>query len=122
MAETNKNILVIDDDDEIRDFIEQVLLSRYSVTLASTAEDGIKKMQAAKYDLILVDLIGGASGFDVLSEIRKLNPVPRSIMMSSFTTLNYQSMAEKLGASDYLYKPFEYPALLEAIEKALNRA
>ncbi|OGS20817.1 MAG: hypothetical protein A3J83_07835 [Elusimicrobia bacterium RIFOXYA2_FULL_40_6] len=115
-------ILVIDDDDEIRDFVEQVLVSKYSVTLCATAQDGLQKMKSEKFDLIITDLqIGGASGFDVLKEIQTLSPVVPSIMMSSFTTLNYQSQAEKFGASDYLYKPFEYKTLIEAIEKILDK-
>ncbi|OGS20590.1 MAG: hypothetical protein A2252_00910 [Elusimicrobia bacterium RIFOXYA2_FULL_39_19] len=114
-------ILVIDDDDEIRDFVEQVLQTKYAVTLCNTAEDGLKKMKSESFELILIDLqIGGANGFDVLKEIQSLVPKPFSIMMSSYTTLNYQSQAEKLGASDYLYKPFEYKTLLDSVERVLS--
>ncbi len=117
-----KKILIIEDDKFLRELIAQKLSKEdYDITEAIDGEEGIKKVQAEKPDLVLLDLIlPGIDGFEVLSRIKD-DPFLASIPVIIFSNLGQKEDIErglKLGAADYLIKAHFTPG--EIIEKVRN--
>ncbi|MFB0517994.1 MAG: response regulator [Acidobacteriota bacterium] len=104
----NFKILIIDDEASIRDSCSQVLSKEGYVT--ETAEDGsigLEKVRKAKPDLVLVDLkMPGISGMEVLESLKELDPDIVSIVITGYATIESAVEAMKLGAYDYIPKPF----------------
>ena len=113
------DILVVDDDDVIRDTLCELLSLEYSCQTADTAEDALAKLAAQSFDVVLTDIsMPGLSGMELLSRVLQLYPGTAVIMISG---LSDQEQAESLisqGAFDYLLKPFR----LEVVEESVKRA
>ena len=113
------DILVVDDDDVIRDTLCELLSLEYSCQTADTAEDALAKLAAQSFDVVLTDIsMPGLSGMELLSRVLQLYPRTAVIMVSG---LSDQEQAESLisqGAFDYLLKPFR----LEVVEESVKRA
>lgn len=119
-----KDILVIDDDQDILNFLDKILSTAgYGPILSSTVEDGLKKLKSLSPHLILLDLqLGQTTGLELLQEIKQ-NPVLNSIpviMMSGNVKKKvvYESIA--LGAKDFMPKPLIPNVLLQKIKKTLK--
>lgn len=113
------DILVVDDDDVIRDTLCELLSLEYSCQTADTAEDALAKLKAQSFDVVLTDIsMPGLSGMELLSRVLQLYPGTAVIMISG---LSDQEQAQSLisqGAFDYLLKPFR----LEVVEESVKRA
>ena len=113
------DILVVDDDDVIRDTLFELLSQEYSCQTADTAEDALAKLEAHSFNVVLTDIsMPGLSGMELLSRVLQLYPGTAVIMVSG---LSDQEQAQSLisqGASDYLLKPFR----LEVVEESVKRA
>lgn len=113
------DILVVDDDDVIRDTLCELLSQEYSCQTAGTAEDALAKLEAQKFDVVLTDIsMPGLSGMELLNRVVQLYPGTPVIIISG---LSDQEQAESLissGAFDYLLKPFR----LEVVEGSVKRA
>lgn len=117
-----KKILVVDDDDSIREFLE-IILERegYNVVLASSGKKAVAVIEAENPDLILCDIrLGDISGIEVLKEAKKISSKIVVIMMSAFATTENAVDAMNNGAYDYLPKPFDNDDLLIALSRALK--
>ena len=115
------NILVVDDEAEIREGLELLLTSEgYRVDLAGSAETGLAALEAKPYDLLLVDVsLPDLNGLDVLSRLRATSDVP-VIMLSGRTDEADRVAGLESGADDYVVKPF-YPRELAARVRSLLR-
>lgn len=115
-----KRILVVDDEDKLRRVIEVHLLSAgFDVIKAASAEEGLTLADQA--DLVLTDLrLPGIDGLELLSRIRNRNPAATVVVMTAFGTVENAVEAMKLGATDFLLKPFSLDQLTAVIEKALE--
>jgi nitrogen regulation protein NR(I) len=116
------NILIIDDDPQLRNSFEKILLMEgHSVRTAATGEKGLELVEASPPDLVITDVrlpgIDGLKTFDAIHRIDAKLPV---IVMTAFGTTDTAIEATKLGAFDYVLKPFEIPDMLTLIEKALD--
>ena len=125
MSQKKQKILVIDDDPELIEFMENLLkINGYEVIVSCHSKEGIQKAKREKPDLILLDFImPGLSGLEVLRQI-KLDPATKQIpvlMMSSVDALDIITNALKMGADDYIIKPFEHDKLIDTIEMTLER-
>jgi DNA-binding NtrC family response regulator len=113
------DILVVDDDDVIRDTLCELLASNYHCQQASTAEEALRTLQAQSFDVVLTDVsMPGLSGRELLQRVRNLYPGTPVIVVSG---LSDQDQAQSLisgGAFDYLLKPFR----LEVVEESVRRA
>jgi DNA-binding response OmpR family regulator len=112
-------ILVVEDDKFVRELIVQKLTEEeFEVSSAKDGEEGVKKSESEKPDLILLDLIlPGIDGFEVLSRIRK-NPLTEKIPVIILSNLGEKADVDrgiKLGANDYLIKAHFTPK--EIVEK-----
>ena len=116
-------ILIIDDDAAVRDSIERVLRTAgYTVQGASTGEEGLVLARGGAFDVILSDMrMPGMSGLDVLRQLRESRVDSVFIIMTGFGTVETAVEAMKLGAVDFVQKPFFRDELLMRVRSAAER-
>jgi len=115
-------ILIIDDDDQLRKSFEKLLFEEgYTVTSAASGETGLEIIQRISPDLVIVDIrLPGISGLETYRAIRELNPKLPVIIMTAYGTTETAIEATKMGAFDYILKPFDVPEMLAVIKQALE--
>jgi len=118
-----KRILIIDDDDEIRELLEfDVAQSGYFVDTASDGKEGLQKALNNSYDLILLDvMMPKMNGFDVCKNIRQAKLAIPILMLTAKGTINDKTIGFDCGADDYLVKPFDIQEVLLRIRVLLRR-
>jgi len=121
----NKNIfhiLVVDDDDKIRELVKQYLEeNNFLVTTARDSFDAKKKLELIKFDILIVDIMmPGESGLSLTKQVKKKNLAPIILLTAKGETQDRIEGLE-LGADDYLGKPFEPKELLLRIKNILNK-
>ena len=121
----NKNtfhILVVDDDDRIRELIKEYLIENgFLTTTAKDALDAKGKIEIIRFDILILDIMmPGQSGLSLTKEIKKKNSTPIILLTAKGETHNRIKGLE-LGADDYLGKPFEPKELLLRIKNILNK-
>ncbi len=116
------HILVVDDDDRIRELVKQYLLeNKYLVTTAKDAFDAKNKIEIIKFDLMVLDIMmPKKSGLELTSEIKKEIDLP-IILLTAKGETSERVMGLEFGADDYLSKPFEPKELLLRIKNILNK-
>ena len=117
-------LLLIDDDQDVSYSIRRNLESpEIELTTASSGEEGLKVIPQLKPDLVLMDIrMGGINGLETLRRIRQMDSKQLVILMTAYGTTQTAIEAMKLGAYDYLLKPFEVAKLKEVIGNALKAA
>ncbi|MEJ2185436.1 MAG: sigma-54 dependent transcriptional regulator [Gemmatimonadota bacterium] len=116
-------VLVVEDDDIVRDLIVSLLEDEnYAVEAVESGEEALKALDRELYDLVLLDLnLPGMSGLNVLSAAPAVQTDAQFIVMTAFGSVDTAVEAMKLGAFDYLNKPFRSEELLLTIERALRQ-
>jgi DNA-binding NtrC family response regulator len=116
-------ILVIDDEPDIRDSLEALLASEgFSVELAANAADGLRQLDIATYDLVILDLmLPDKSGMQVLEEIRQRDRETPILMLTAYGSVEVAVQALKRGASDYFSKPWDNEKLLIEIQNMISK-
>ncbi len=119
----NANILVADDEKSIRLTIQQALSTQgYSVNTAVDGRTALEQLKATPADLLLLDIqMPGMDGIEVLQAAMAQQPSLKVIMVSAHGSIDNAVDAMKLGAVDYLQKPFTPAELREAVDRVLNR-
>ena len=120
---TSMNLLLVEDDDEFRETCA-LWMSRngHTVTEAPNAHDGLFQLSQKQFDVAVVDLnMPGMSGLELLERIRSENVETEIIMLTGQATVETAVQAMKLGASDYLSKPFPLPELEKRCRLAWDR-
>ena len=122
MNKRSFHILVVDDDDRIRELVKQYLEeNKYIVTTAKDAQDAKKKLEIIKFDLLVLDIMmPGQSGLDLTKDIKKNNSAPVILLTAKGETED-RIQGLEIGADDYLGKPFEPKELLLRIVNILNK-
>ena len=117
-------LLLIDDEDDVRYSFKRIFNSPDLVLeTAASGEEGIEVIKIFKPDLVLMDVrMGGISGLETLRLIRENDAKLPIIMMTAFGTTQTAIEAMKLGAYDYLLKPFDVPKLKQIVNDALKAA
>jgi len=120
--ESNKSILLIEDDREISATIQSVLESvGYAVRSATNGVEGRQMIEDDQPDLVITDMMmPRMGGFPILDFICSLSKPPRVIMITANEGGRHKAYAELRGVADYLRKPFAMDVLLESVEKALK--
>ncbi len=115
-------ILIADDHDALRrGLVRGLTEAGHEVEEASNGNAAIERLHDSYFDIILSDLkMGGSDGLDVLRTTRALHPTTAVILMTAFGTVNTAVEAMKIGAFDYVQKPFEIEEMEVKIEKALE--
>jgi DNA-binding response OmpR family regulator len=125
MAPQMKNILVIDDNEDIRDLLSLVLEKEgHQVLHAFNGRDGIEKIISDKPDLVLLDvMMPGFTGLEVLESVRKnkntdINSIP-ICMITAKSLVEDVDLALELGATSYIVKPFRPSVLVDKVNTLL---
>lgn len=114
-------ILVVDDEEIIRELCEQALRN-YRVIQAATCEEALRLYEKEQVDLVLSDIVmPGESGIDLLKQIKRLDPNATVIIMTGFSDKDIILNALKEDADDFINKPLNLLQLKTTIEKALGR-
>jgi DNA-binding NtrC family response regulator len=115
-------ILIVDDDIQLRQSFDKLLSEEgHAVKTAATAEAGLALMREGVPDLVIMDVrMPRMSGLDALKAIREIEAKLPVIVMTAFGTTEVAIEATKLGAFDYVLKPFEIPTMLALIDQALE--
>jgi two-component system response regulator PilR (NtrC family) len=117
------SILVVDDEEVMRDVLHTVLgQAGYTVTLASTAQDGLALARRQPFDAAVVDvMLPDLSGLDVLDELKRIDPELVVLMITAFASLETAITAMKKGAFDYVAKPFKHEEVLHILKNGLRQ-
>ena len=121
--ENNKNhILVVDDDDRIRNLLKDYLSSNnYIVSTAENADQAKDKLLYIKFDIIILDvMMPGQNGYELTKEIKKQIKIP-IILLTAKGEVENRIKGLELGADDYIGKPFEPKELLLRIKNIINK-
>ena len=115
-------ILIIDDDDQLRKSFTKLLSEEgYAVENAASGEAGLAIVRRACPDLVILDVrLPGMNGLETFQAVHDVEPKLPVIIMTAFGTTETAIEATKLGAFDYILKPFDIPEMLKAIEQALD--
>ncbi len=116
-------ILVIDDDEIALDVVVSLLNKEgFTVRSARDGLEGIRALRTEDFDLVITDLkMPGADGIEVLKEAKKLKDNILVVIITAYGTLENALEAIKLGAYDYITKPFKLQELLILVENAMKR-
>jgi DNA-binding NtrC family response regulator len=119
---TKSHILVVDDEDALRMVLSSELQSSgYEVSTASDGDEAINAVQSKKFDLLLLDIkMPRVDGFEVLKFVKKSYPQVKVIMLTGFADLKNAIESKKLGAEDFVSKPYDLVDLLTTIERVLS--
>ncbi|HIS54059.1 TPA: response regulator transcription factor [Candidatus Galligastranaerophilus gallistercoris] len=120
---TNKRLLIADDDDQIRELLVfDIQSSGYIADSASDGEIALKKALENNYDLILLDvMMPKINGYDVCKNIRMVKPKVPILMLTAKGSIQDKTEGFDCGADDYLVKPFEIQEVLLRIRALLRR-
>jgi DNA-binding NtrC family response regulator len=115
-------ILIVDDDDQLRLSFHKLLAEEgYTVESAAAGDAAVKKVENKAPDLVILDMrLPGMNGLEAFRSIHRMEPKLPVIIMTAYGTTENAIEATKLGAFDYVLKPFEIPAMLTVIRQALE--
>ncbi|MDD2899683.1 MAG: sigma-54 dependent transcriptional regulator [Desulfuromonadaceae bacterium] len=116
-------ILIVDDELSMREFLS-ILLERegYDVAVAGSAHEALSMMESSLFDMVLSDVnMPGLSGIELLARIKEKSPETAVLMLTAFSTADQAVEAMKLGAYDYIGKPFKNEEIKQLIKNALEK-
>ena len=121
MAVKNK-ILVVDDEEALRTVLSTELEGEgYQVSTAGDGEEAIKILGSQQFHLILLDIkMPNVDGFEVLKFVKQKQPSTKVIMLTGFAALKNAIESKKLGAEDFVSKPYDLVDLLTTVERVLG--
>jgi len=121
LARPRTSILVVDDDADMREWVKEELeLEGFVVETAGGGHAGVERVKAGGIDLVVSDVkMPDLDGLDLLREVREVSPSPFVIIVTGFGSIDTAIRAVKLGANDYITKPFKIDQLVLSIDKAL---
>jgi len=118
--EQKKSILIVDDEEIIREFLYEVLHEDYSITSVCDGDEAIEKLKERKFDLIITDLkMPKVSGEEVVKFACQSNPDYKVIVISGYSSLYTVSQSVNNGANAFLSKPFSINELMQTVSSCL---
>jgi len=123
-ATQHTSILVIDDEEIMREILEALLVREgYRVRMAATAEEGLDLARSLPFDAAIVDvMLPGMDGIAALEELKKINDELPVLMITAFASVETAIAAMKRGAFDYITKPFKNDEVLVVVRNAVERS
>jgi DNA-binding NtrC family response regulator len=115
-------VLVVEDDDAMRDLlVEELSEAGFQVAAARSGREGIDRLRRDPVDLVITDLrMPDLDGFDLIRDVKATPHSPHIVMITAFGSIETAIKAVKLGAYDYITKPFEIEELVLVADKALE--
>ena len=123
MKKSKRKILVVDDEQNIRKLLQIFLTEEgYNVEVADNGESGLEAVRNHIFDLVITDLkMPKLSGFDLLKGIKEISPDTIVVIITAFGTTESAVEAMKLGAFDYIQKPFKIDDIRLIVKNALDK-
>jgi DNA-binding response OmpR family regulator len=118
-----RSVLIVDDEKNIRLMLAQALeVLEVETDTATNGQEALAKLKEKEFDLILLDLkMPGISGMEVLRQVREIRPDIRIIMITAHGTVESAVEATKLGASDFIQKPFVPEEIRDLVRRVMSR-
>jgi len=119
----SKKILIVDDSLFMRMILRNNLIKEYEIVEADSGVEALKQFEKEKPDLVLLDIVmpqGEEEGIKVLEEIMKNDPQAQVVMITAVGQEAIIEECKKLGAKDYIVKPFDEERVNEMVEKYLS--
>jgi len=117
-----RSILIVDDEEGPRQSIRAVFKEHYNVLMADNGTKAVELAREHDFDAAILDIrMVGMSGIDLLVRLKAIDPDIQVVMLTAYETVETARQALRLGASDYLTKPFDITTLREAIKTAIDR-
>ena len=122
MSNTTDTILVIDDDDQLRKSFSKLLKEEnYAVISSASGESGIEIVKQNTLDLVILDMrLPGMNGMETFKQVKGIDSKLPVIIVTAYGTTQIAIEATKLGAYDYVLKPFDVPEMLTLIKQAIE--
>lgn len=122
-ADEGWKILVVDDEEIMRSFLRDVLSGEdYQVDVVPTGEEAIEEAGTKEYDLVITDIkMPGTNGIEVLREVKERSPKTEVVVMTAYASLESAVESMKMGAADYITKPFNIDQVRIVVAKTLER-
>ena len=122
MLAKKPRILIADDEEGIRESLGLILGADYSLDFSTDGEATLKKLTSASYDLALLDIkMPKLDGLEVMKRLKQQGIVVPILVLTAYQSVELAKEAIKLGALDYLPKPFERERILEAISVVIKK-
>ncbi len=120
--ETAPKIIVVDDEKKICSNVEKILKkNHYEVVHAMSAEEALEKMASESFSLLISDIVmPGKNGLELLKLVKEQWPLTKAVMMTAYASTDTAVKAIRMGALDYIPKPFTPDELRSTVEKALT--
>ena len=114
-------ILIVDDEIEITEILADLLSEDYECSRAGSAEEALTRLQQGEFQLVISDItMPGMSGLDMIPHVKELSPDTVVVMISGMQTVESAIGALRLGAFDYLMKPFDLRQVEAVVKRALE--
>ncbi|MBI5098542.1 MAG: response regulator [Nitrospirae bacterium] len=114
-------ILIVDDQYEVREVIRFILKDKYSIATVGGVEEAFRYLEVTSVKLVLLDIkMPKIDGITALEHIKKKYPGTEVIMVTAYATLETVRKAVRLGAFGFLMKPFDIDVLIKTVDGALN--
>src|SRR5688572_8075409 len=119
---SRRTLLIVDDEEGPRQSLRVVFKNEYDLLLAGDGATAIEFVRKQKIDAAILDIrMTGMSGIEVLQGLKTVDPHIEVIMLTAYETIDTVRQALRLGACDYLNKPFDIPAIRTAVANAMER-
>src|SRR5262245_36725468 len=118
---TKPRLLIVDDEAEVRGVLNDLLSGPYECAEAASAEEALAKLQQSDFELVISDItMSGMSGLEMIPHVKSISPDTVIVMISGMQTIESAINALRLGAFDYLMKPFDLRQAEAAVARALE--
>ncbi len=122
MSDTKPRLLIVDDEDGPRQSLKIVFAQEYDVQVARSGAEAVKLASAKPFHVVILDIrMPGMDGIQTLEALKEMDPLVEVLMLTAYETLETARQALRLGACDYLNKPFDLDAVRAGVSRALER-
>src|SRR5437667_7626627 len=120
-GDESSRVLIVDDEREITEILSDLFSDRHKCTKAGSAEEALERLRESEFELVISDItMPGMSGLEMLPQVKSLSPYTVVVMISGMQTVESAIEALRLGAFDYLMKPFDLRQVEAVVKRALE--
>src|SRR5438128_5019871 len=121
LGDEGSRVLIVDDEREITEILSDLFSDRHKCTTAGSAEEALERLRESEFELVISDItMPGMSGLEMLPQVKSLSPYTVVVMISGMQTVESAIEALRLGAFDYLMKPFDLRQVEAVVKRALE--